>query len=107
MTSAPLPWILFSFSGFVRSEGPAGKQVTTSAGCNHTGYSFSWVKRGLCTHRPPVCFFVTYELIAGPTASVSVRFLPPRWELLFQRGEFGRILILGCQEVKWKVRSSL
>ena len=31
----------------------------------------------------------------GPVASGSMRFLPPRWELLFRRGDFGESLILG------------
>src|SRR5207245_7758329 len=36
----------------------------------------------------------------SPVASRSVRFLPPRWELLFRRGEVGRIVMPLLCEVK-------
>jgi hypothetical protein len=36
-----------------------------------------------------------------------MRFLPPRWELLFRRGDLVRILIRCSREVKKKFRSSV
>ena len=58
----------------------------------------------MCPHKRLPVFCVLYELIVGPIASGSVRFLPPRWELLFLRGDCRAILIPDCREVKQNFR---